>query len=240
MFSVLSMGAADLTITFQTSAKAFLGSKTMTETHYYSSRYQLIQNKSTRSDSLVDFEKAVSYTIDHEHRMISMLRLEDALAALDAMEDKTGGGVSGMMGAVFGDPGKCEVKKTGTEVVAGRTCTLWDIKVGKLQMLLSADPSLVPPIPSGSYTKMIRARAALMAKAGPMATAFRKLYEEMSRIKGIPLRTKMSGFMGTSSSSVATEIKQGPIPASTFALPGYPVEDAGKRLREELAKQQKD
>ena len=60
---------------------------------------------------------------------------------------------------------------------------------------------------------------------------------ELAKVKGIPLRTHMTGMMGMDISTLATRIETGPIPASTFNLPeGYAVEDLGRKMREQMAK----
>lgn len=238
-FSVLTLSATDLAITYKVEGKGLLAGKPSTETHYYTPKYQLVRNEVTRIDTLVDFEKATSYTIDHGKKTIGMMRMEDALAAMDAMDEQAPGMVGNLMGAMFGDASKCQVEKTGAEEIAGRKCTTYKITVGKLLMIMSADPSLVAPAPAASYTRMLRAKAALMAKAGPSAAAFKRLYEEMSKIKGLPLKTQMSGFMGMNSTSEATAIKEGPLPGTLFTLPAYPVQDVGKQMREDMAKAKK-
>lgn len=239
LFSAITLGASDLTITYEVESKSLLGSKTTTETHYYTPKYQMVRNTMSKTDSLVDYSKATTYTIDHDKKKISMMRLEDALAAMESMDKQNPEAMGGLMGAMFGDASKCTVETMGSEVVAGHPCTIHKITSGKLVMLMSTDPKLNAPVPSASYTRMMRARAATMAKAGPSAAAFKRLYEEMSKIKGLPLKTKMSGFMGMNASSKAIQIKEGTISSTIFALPAYPIEDVGKQMREEMAKGKK-
>ncbi|WP_005037928.1 DUF4412 domain-containing protein [Holophaga foetida] len=239
LFSAITLGATDLTIAFKVEGKSLMGGKTTTETHYYTSKYQMVRNESSKTDSLVDYEKATTYTIDHDKKKIAMMRMDDALAAMESMDQQSPGAMKGVMGAMFGDASKCTVEKMGTEAVAGRTCTIHKITVGKLVMVMSADPSLSAPVPAASYSRMMKARAATMAKAGPSAASFKRLYEEMSKIKGLPLKTRMSGFLGMNALSEATQIKAGPISGAIFALPAYPIEDAGKQLREEISKGKK-
>jgi len=240
LFSVTTLSATDLTITFKVEGKGLLGGKTTSETHFYSPKFQLVRNESNKTDQLVDYDKATTYSIDHGKKKTSMIRMEDALAALESADQQAPGAVGGLMGAMFGDASKCTVEDEGAEVVAGRTCAIYKITVGKLVMVLSADPNLKAPVPSASYSRMMRAKAATMAKAGPSAAAFKRLYEEMSKIKGLPLKTKMTGFMGMNTASEATLIKEGPVPASTFTLPAYPIEDMGKQMRAEMAKGKAD
>jgi len=236
LFSATLGWSTDLTITFKTGGKGMLGAKSSLETHYYTSRYQMVRNEGTKVDSLVDYERGVTYSIDHTKQNISMIRMEDALAVLDTMGNGEKSPAAGIMGAMFGDPDQCTVTEAGSEVVAGRSCTIHKIVVGKLNMVLSADPTLKAPVPAGSYMKMMRAKAASMARAGMAGASYKRLYEEMGRVKGIPLKTAMSGMMGVNATSEATQVKAGSVPASTFTLPDYPIEDMGKKMREQMEK----
>ena len=236
--AVGSLAANDLKITFSSKGKGLLGSKSATtEIHYYTPEHNLVQGVDSKLDTMVDFPQGMTYSIDHKKKTVSMISFEDARAALDGMNAAQGKGLGAMMGGLFGDPNDCKVEKLEKETVAGRECQVWHIVVGKLSMVLSADPTLKMPVPDASYTKMIQARATQFANAGPMGAVWKRLYEEMSKIKGVPLKTHMSGMMGMDVASEATRIETDPIPAALFALPeGYKVEDAGKKLREQMAK----
>jgi hypothetical protein len=229
--------AGDLTITFNAKAKTLLGTNSGTEIQYYSATHMLSRNESTKQDALVDYVKGVSYTIDHKKKVVEMLSFDDALAALQGLDQALPKEASGMMGAMFGDPNDVSVDDSGAETVAGRTCIKYKIRVAKLNMEVSADPKLKPPFSAEIWAKAQRARAAQMAKAGPMGATFKRLFDEMSKIQGIPLKTRMSGFMGMDTQTEATSVVEGPVPAALFVLPaGYKVEDMGKKLKEELAK----
>jgi len=234
------LAANDLTITFSTKGKGMLGGgKATTEVHYYSPDHSLVQGVDTKMDSMVDFTKGMTYAIDHKKKTISAISFDDAMAALDELDAAKGksGGLGSMMGNLFGDPNDVKVEKGDKETVAGHECQDWKITVGKLNMMLAVDPALKMPVPDASYARMIKARATQFAKAGPMGAVWKRLYEEMSKIKGVPLKTHMTGMMGMDVSSEATRIDTSAIPASTFALPdGYTTKDAGKELREQLAK----
>lgn len=231
--------AADLAITFSSKSKVMLGSaRNATEIHYYSATRQLTQGVDSRLDQLVDYQEGISYLIDHKKKTIEKISFDDAAAALDSLKQASGGGGKGIMASMFGDPNDCKVEKTGVEKVAGRTCQDWHITVGKLVMDLSADPTLRLPIQDAAYARMVRTRAAQFAKAGPMGATYKRLFEEMAKIKGVPLKTHMSGLMGMDVATEAVKIETAPIPAATFNLPeGYKMEDLGKKLQQQLAKQ---
>ena len=226
--------AGDLTITFTSQGKGSAGGK---EIHYYGTRYMRNNSEGTKTDTMVDYEKMVTYTIDHKKKKISFMNMDDALAAMAKANQAMPAEMAAAMGGMFGDPNDFSVDELGKEEIAGRKCKQFRIKVAKLVMELSADPTLKPPMPAVNYANMLRARAAMMAAAGPMAKSFQRLYEEMSKIQGIPLKTNMSGMMGMNVSTVAIEVKEGPVPASVFALPeGYTTEDAGKKMLKDLDK----
>jgi hypothetical protein len=230
-----SLAASDLTITFNAAGKGSAASGT--EVHYYSPEFQLVRNEKEKRDTLVDFRQGITYTIDHKKKTIGKLSFDDAMGALESLSSAQPEGLGAMMGAMFGDPNDCKVEKLGTETVAGRACQDWSIKVGKLGMTLAADPTLKIPMPDAAYMKMTKTRAAQFAKAGPLGASFKRLYEEMAKVKGIPLKTHMTGMMGMDVTSEATKVETGPLPATLFELPaGYKVEDLGQKLREDMKK----
>lgn len=239
VLSLAPLLAGDLTITFQSKGKGPMGtSQNGNEIHYYSSKFQRINNESTKIDSLVDYEKLITYTINHKKKQIGKMSLEDALAAMEALNTGDHEGVGKAMAFMFGDPDSFKVEPQGTDTVAGRACKKYKITVAKIVMETSNDPSLKPPVPAANFAKMMKAKAAAFAAAGSAGKAYKRLYEEMSKIQGIALKTHMSGMMGMNVSTEATKVAEGPIPASTFALPaGYKIEDEGKKLREQLSKQ---
>ena len=233
-----TVSAADLTITFTSTQKGMGGSATPgTEIHYYASSFLMTRTVEKKQDALVDFQHGISYNINHPKKTISKMSFDDALAVMGSMNQATNGGANQLMASMFGDPNAVKVTKLASEKIAGRECQAWQISVGKLTMELAADPTLKPPMPETAYVKMMKSRAAQMAQAGPMGAAYKRLYEEMAKIKGIPLRTHMTGMMGMDLSTLATRIETGYIPAATFVLPaGYQLEDMGKEMREKMAK----
>ncbi len=236
--AALSLCAGDLTLTFNSKGKGPVGGKTDgIETHYYSSQFQRINNEGSRIDTLVDYQTLTTYTINHAKKLVQKLSFEDATAAMASMQSQMPEGAGAMMGAFFGDPDQFKVEELGKETVAGRNCKNYRITVGKMVFQSSNDPTLVPPVPPASFAKMVKAKGALSAAGGPMGKTMARLYEEMSKIKGLALKTNMSGFMGIQVSTEATKVTEGPIPAATFQLPvGYKTEDQGKQLREQIAK----
>ena len=222
--------ATDLTITFNTTVKGTAS----TEVHYFSSAFNFVRNEKAQRDTLVDFRQGVTYLIDHKKKLVQKISFDDAMAAMEGMQKKMPEGLSAMMGAIMGDPNDVKVSQQGTETVAGRTCQVWLVHVGKLDTTLSVDPTLKIPIPDVDYARMLKTQAAQFAKAGPAGATWKRYFEEVSKIKGIHLKTRMTGFMGMDTLTEATRIEAGPIPASTFALPaGYATEDLGRKIRDQ-------
>jgi len=236
--AVVSMYAGDLTIAFNSKGKGPMGTKTDgIETHYYSSKFQRINNAGSKIDTLVDYQTLTTYTINHSKKLVQKMSFDDAMAAMEAMQTQMPEGLGAMMGSFFGDPNNFKVEELGKDVIIERNCKKHKITVGKMVFESSNDPSLVPPIPATSFAKMMKAKGALTAAAGPMGKSMARLYEEMSKIKGLALKTNMSGFMGINVSTEATHVAEGPIAAAVFELPaGYKMEDLGKQLREQAGK----
>jgi hypothetical protein len=66
-----------------------------------------------------------------------------------------------------------------------------------------------------------------------MGTLFKRVYQETARLKGVPLRTHITGLMGMDVTTVATEVSTAAIPESTWALPsGYAMKDGGKEMKD--------
>lgn len=225
VLSAISLQATDLTITSQVTTKKPVG----TQVHYYSAQAMRMNDEVNKMDNLVDYSKGVIYNINHKQKKVDRMTFEDLAKLAESLDQNMGGAgamVGAMMGRMMGNPDDVKVEDQGAEKVAGRTCAKYKITVGKLVQEISVDPSLKHPANPATVAKAMK--LAELVK-GPMAKTFAKLSEEMSKIKGIPLKTHVTGFMGMDTTTEAIEVKQGPIPASVFDLPvGYKVEDLGK------------
>ena len=129
-----------------------------------------------------------------------------------------------------GGGGEVSVEDRGKEVVAGRTCRKWHIAMGKMVIETSNDATLKPPVPAVSYTRFLRVKN-LMGAMGPAAMNMKKLGEEMAKIQGMALKTRTVMPMVGEMTTEATEVKEGAIAESVFALPtGYKMEDLGAKM----------
>ena len=242
VFSVLLISVAafagDLTITMNNQAKSPMGSSSSSvQTHYYSAKFMRMNDPAAQRDTLMDYGTMTSYVIDHKKKLIQKMTLQDAMDAMNQASSQNRQGMSEMMNKMFGDPNDFKVTQEGQETVAGRTCNKYRITVGKLVMEMSNDPTLKMPMAETSYQQMLKMRGAAMA-AMPTGKSFVRLYEEMSKIKGMNLKTHLSGMMGMDTLAVATAVKEGAIDPSVFALPsGYRMEDLGAKMKAEMARQ---
>jgi hypothetical protein len=70
-----------------------------------------------------------------------------------------------------------------------------------------------------------------MGAMGPAAEGMKKMGEELAKIQGTALKTRTVLPMVGELTTEATEVKEGPIPATAFALPeGYKTEDLGQKM----------
>lgn len=233
VLSTAAMLAGDLTITMMGKGKFNDGP----QTHYWSAKHMRINNPGSRQDTLVDYVNGVNYTIDHKKKVIQKTSWDDLEAAVEGMakqfKDMPPQILAMMPG---GGGGEVSVEDLGKDVVAGRTCRKWNITMGKMVIETSNDPSLRPPVPAVSYTRFLRLKN-LMGAMGPAAMNMKKLGEEMAKIQGMALKTRTVMPMVGEMTTEATEVKEGAIPESVFALPAdYKVEDQGAKLAKSFRK----
>jgi hypothetical protein len=139
-------------------------------------------------------------------------RIKDNPMVAQALERAMGGGTAAPL-AVSVEKGPNPKK------IAGYDCEYWVASMGpgfKMEMWTTGAIALP--------TQFWETRQA-MVSANPMMKNYAKLFEEMKKIKGFALgETTTMSFAGQSmtTSSEATEVKRGPVPESTFAVPaGY-------------------
>jgi hypothetical protein len=230
----LSVLAADLTLTMTSTGKGNEGE----QTQYWSSKFMRTNHGATQIDSMVDFEKGVSYTINHKKKIIQRISWDDLEASMAAMSEKMKDMPAFVQKMMGGGDATVTAEEQGSETILGRNCKKWKITMGKMIIESSNDPSLKPPVPAVSYKRFLKLKNT-MGQMGGNSAGMLKLGEELAKVQGIALRTHTVLPMVGDLTSVATALKEGPIPASTFSLPeDYKVEDTGKKMREGLAKGQ--
>ena len=231
-FFLPNLLAGDLTLTMATTGRGNEGR----QTHLWSAKYMRINHPEGQRDTLVDFGQGVHYTIDHKKKVIQKMSWEDLEVAMEGMAEKMKNLPAFAQKLMGGGEAQVAVEEQGSETILGRKCKKWKITMGSTVMESSNDPSLKPPMPVGSYKRFLRLQHAI-GQLGPGASSMLKLGEELAKVQGIALRTHSVLPIVGDLTSVATELKEGPIAESAFALPeGYKLEDAGKKMRENLAK----
>src|SRR5438046_5481356 len=126
-----------------------------------------------------------------------------------------------MFESMLGGPDDIVVEKgKRSRKIAGYECDEYTMKMGSsLEFDLCAARGLDVP------ARYFEGRKASFAAMGPMGKRYAKMFEEMKKIKGYPLSVEIDMNMGTMKQhtvSEATEVRKGPIPASTFEIPaGY-------------------
>jgi len=232
LFASLSVLAADLTLTMTGTGKGHEGE----QTQYWSSKFMRVNHPANQMDSMVDFEKGVSYTINHKKKLIQLMSWDDLEASMEAMAEKMKDLPPFAQKLMGGGDATVTAEEQGSETILGHKCKKWKITMGKTIIESSNDPSLKPPIPAGSYKRFLKLKNAI-GQMGGNASGMLKLGEELAKVQGIALRSHTVLPIVGDFSSVATALKEGPIPASTFNLPAdYKVEDTGKKMRESMAK----
>ncbi|MFN7959119.1 MAG: DUF4412 domain-containing protein [Holophagaceae bacterium] len=228
-----SLAGGDLSLTMATTGRGHEGK----QTHLWSSRFMRINHPEGQRDTLVDFTQGIHYTIDHKKKLIQKMSWEDLEAAMEGMAERMKN-LPAFAQKLMGGGGEAQVtvEEQGSEAILGRKCKKWKITMGSTVLESSNDPSLKPPTPVGSYKRFLRLQHAI-GQMGPGASSMLKLGEELAKVQGIALRSHQVMPLVGELTSVATELRDGPIPESAFALPeGYKLEDAGKKMRENLAK----
>ena len=115
----------------------------------------------------------------------------------------------------------------GTDTVLGRPCKKVRVTLGKMVEELSVDPSLQFPIKD--YAKSM---AMLNRVPGPMGTLFKRVYQETAKLKGVPLRTHITGLMGMDVTTEATAIVHHHHPRKRLG-PAFGLHHEGRRQGDE-------
>jgi uncharacterized protein DUF4412 len=197
------------------------GGKTGTSTQYLAK--DKIRTSDGESGTIFDLASGRLVIINDKKKEYYETSVQDLAAAMQKLQQQMG---QGPMAAMFGKVGEVTVKK-GTEPkkIAGYDTEHWVMDMGDaLHFDVWAAPALEVP------TQYYEARKSMYAAMGPMGPRFQKMVEEMRKVKGFPLATRVSAKMAMvkmNTLTEATEVKRGPIPASAFEVPaGYTKKEA--------------
>ncbi|WP_306590392.1 DUF4412 domain-containing protein [Geothrix sp. 21YS21S-4] len=227
--AIASLSGADLTITSQVTGKGALA-KDGSQVQYLSPTRIRVNHAGSKSDTLVDYGKETIYAIDHDKKTITRFTFQDLQEAMQSLETQMAGMPEMVTKMMFGDVSEVKVEQLGSDTILGRPCKKVRITLGKMVEELSVDPSLQFPVKD--YAK---AMGMLNRAPGPMGVLFKRVYQETAKLKGVPLRTRITGLMGTDLTTEATAIATTPIAEGVWALPaGYAQKDGGKEMKESL------
>jgi len=216
--------AEDLTII----SKVTSGSGAPTTTTQYFGTNKFRTSNGT-NDTIFDVSTGTITFVDNKDKsywQTSQAEMMDAFKQLDEqMKASGGGGMGAMMEKMMGgNPPVVVTKGTQPRTIAGYQTEDWVATAGDWKYELWTTTDLALP------TQYYDAMKAPMAAMGPMGKRFLTLFEEMKKIKGFPLATTTSlKFMGKAQNTTteATEVKKGAIPASAFEVPaGYKKKDS--------------
>lgn len=229
LLSCSAMLAGDLTITSQVTGKGAFA-KDGTQVQYFSAARMRINHPGAKMDSFVDYGQEVIYSIDHGKKVVTRLTFKDMQESMQALEDQMAGMPEMVTKMMFGDVSEVKVEQLGADVVLGRPCKKVRITLGKMVQELSVDPSL--QIPVKDYAKAMTMVNRMPGQAGAL---FKRVYDETARLKGMPLRTHITGLMGMDVTTEATAVSTAAIPESTWSLPAdYATKDGGKEMKDGL------
>jgi hypothetical protein len=196
----------------------------LTSTQYISAGR--IRTSSGESDTIFDASTGRVVILNNkkkEYFEFTRDELAEAMRGFEAQMQQAGPLMEKMMG---GPLGEVTFKKTGvSRKVAGYACDEYTIAMGEtLRYDVCAAPALPPP---PHYFDALKSPFAVM---GPMSRRFDRVFEEMKKIKGFPVAMNSSIKVMTVRSemkSEVTDIKKGPVPASSFEIPaGYKKKDS--------------
>jgi len=195
------------------------GTKSVTSTQYLS-KNAMKTVSSDGQDSIIRFDTGKIITIDHGKKTYTEMTVEKLNEIFDKRASEAGVDkekmeqMRKMMGQIADS---FSVTKEGPgETIAGYATEKYLIK-GPMEMEVYAAPSL--KLPALYYDAM-----KMRVPRNPMFDTG-KLYDEMKKINGMPVKTtttmKMMN-MEMKSTTVVTSVEKGSIPASTFEVPaGY-------------------
>ncbi len=207
-----SLPADDLTIL----SKVTVGNSEGPSQQYITSTHS--RSSSEQSDSILHFPTGKITMFDHKKKEYWEATIDEMTAYWEKLtREMKGTPMEDMFG--LGDDPEIE-KLPGKRKIAGYDCDRYSLSIGDvLEVDFWAAPGLEPP------ARYFDGRKISAAAMGPMGKLFEKMYDELKKIKGFPLSTAIivrTPMSRTQSLEEATEVKKGPIPASTFDVPaGY-------------------
>ena len=210
--------AEDLTIVFRTMGQG----GEQTATHYFTStRVRLDQGEEA---TIVDFSTGTVVSVSlkkKQYAETTFAEIERAMTSMSAEMEKAMAGIpESLRSKMMGDAAKeVTVTKGESRTVAGVPCQNYIVSLGgKSRMEACATTAIQPPFDPGNFRNL----ALVTFPIGPGNSGLNKMVAKMRAIQGLSLASSASlSILGRKieTSSEATEIRKGPIDASTFEIP---------------------
>ncbi|HYK88021.1 MAG TPA: DUF4412 domain-containing protein [Acidobacteriota bacterium] len=215
----------DITLHQATTSSGMMGggARNATATQYYSSK-AMRTTSSAGQDSIIRFDTGKIINIDNKQKTYTEITFEQLNEMLPKLGEQAGADKEKMeqMRKMMAQMGQqmsesFSVTKEGPgETIAGYATDKYHV-TGPMEMEIHASPDL--KIPAVYYDVM-----KMGVQRNPMFD-MSKLYDEMKKITGMPLKTVMTMKMMNmemKTTTVVTSVEKGPIPASMFEVPaGY-------------------
>jgi hypothetical protein len=178
-----------------------------------------------QSNVLVDLASGTFTFMDPVKKQYWTMTKEDMEAMAKAMSAKMAEmqkdpRAAAMMQNMMGTLGTAKLEAgTQTKTIAGYSCSQYTLTMGEtMKMVYWTTTALQPPF---SAEQLFNAETGML-RANPMFSRMSSLFDEMKKMKGVPLATSTTMSMGPmqiENSSEASEVKTSAIPASTFDIP---------------------
>jgi len=221
--------ADDITLT----SKAMHDGKATTSVAYMSKDHARIAHGDGK-ETILDATTGQMTAIDHAKKTYYVTTREDMDKFAAKMQEKMNSPeMKKAQEAMKNQPAmagmfEVDVKDTGvSRRVAGYSCEVWTFSVGNMsttEECLTNDLQF-PMQLWEMYRKNSDSMKNMMSSMGPMASSLTRMQEKMKKMKGYPIASKTTvDVMGhkTVVESELIDVKRGPIPASTWAIPaGY-------------------
>jgi len=219
------LSAQDLTMVTKTRVGTTENNLKSQSTTYMTTNSSRTNDSTNGIDILIDYQKGITYSINHKARTISFTKASDLpglVAYMKAHAPKGMDAFNARMNDMYGDPAIFKVESLGKEILLGRSCNKVRITSGNQIMEYSLDPSLKSPVDPARMAQVAGSNYFRLAGYPRAAKVMTNLMTATANLKGVALKIHSSGVMDME----VTSISQGSIPASTFVLPaGYAMKD---------------
>jgi hypothetical protein len=230
--SVAALPARAEDVTIVSREKVGNGPEKVTSQYFTNER---VRHNRGEQDTIFEYGPGKIINIDHKKKQYSEMTLAEMEAQMQkvaAEMEKVNAQFQNMPPAIRekmekmmgGGAGEVTVTKGATRQIAGYEAQQYTIAMGaNMKMETWNTTALQLPVPEADLKKFASFANSMGGMAqNPMFKGMAKLGEEMKKIQGFALaHTTEFQMMGKSTvtTSEATEVKTGPVPASAFAIP---------------------